>query len=436
MKGCKEKVGLFSNRKSSASTSQASRVSLQWSVPTLSGKPPSARGGHSSVITEAHLLIFGGHHYGSAGGFVYLNDLHRLNLKTSSWEEMLLPKELSRSRQPIEDSEKNMSIELPAPRYGHSAILLNEDKRMFIFGGRGVEGEAFRDIYFFDLKALAWMQVQWTTDSPAGRYGHAVASVDKEKMFIFGGWDGKKSMNDMWSFNSKSFTWRRPKCSGQPPTPRHNLSMIDLNQWTGVDDGLTSLLLYGGYTVVSNALPVYNKDVYILNVADLCWSRPRLVGEYPPGSFGQSMNLAGATSEAKIALILGGWSGTDSTPLFIGDKQVRDLVRETARKERILSNENDANERTEKRNRRKRKMQHEQDLRCASSHARVLDLQAMEWHCVSAHGVAVANRYGHTSNIVGRHVFLFGGWDGNRALDQLVVGELSIDLASTPISDC
>ncbi|KAG3028349.1 hypothetical protein PC121_g7256 [Phytophthora cactorum] len=414
-----EELAVSSRRKSDALASRASRVSLHWSVPSLEGKPPSARGGHSAALAGTHLLIFGGHYFGSAGGFVYLNDLHRLDLGTSSWAEVIFPKEQPRRRQQVDEAEADPVV-LPAPRYGHSAILLNNTERMFVFGGRGAQGEAFRDMFFFDLNAMAWLQVQWTTDCPAGRYGHAVASVDDEKMFVFGGWDGKKSMNDLWVFDSTTFTWRRPKSSGKPPSPRQNLSMEGLS---GNEDSPPSLLLYGGYTVMPDALPVYNKDVYVFDVAAMAWSRPRLVGEYPPGTFGQSLNLAGAGSGAELAVLLGGWSGTERTPLFMGDKHIRELVRQESREQRLASS---SNQREEKRKKRERKKQHERDLRAASSYARVLDVHNMEWHRVSAYGVAVANRYGHTSTLVGPHLFVFGGWDGNRALNQLVVGELSI----------
>ncbi|KAG1683126.1 hypothetical protein DVH05_016792 [Phytophthora capsici] len=421
MKEGPEELAVSSRRKSDALASRAGRVSLQWSMPTLEGKSPSARGGHSAVLAGTQLLIFGGHYFGSAGGFVYLNDLHRLDLGTSSWAEVVFPKEQPNRRQQIDEGDIEPQIVLPAPRYGHSALLLNGGERMFIFGGRGAQGEAFRDMFFFDLNAMAWLQVQWTTDCPTGRYGHAVASVDDENMFVFGGWDGKKSMNDLWLYDSLAFTWRRPKCSGKAPTPRHNLSMVSLSSTE--DDSPPSLLLYGGYTVLPDVLPVYNKDVFVFDVAAMAWSRPRLVGEYPLGTFGHSMSLAGAGSGAELAMMLGGWSGTERTPLFMGDKQVRELVRQEDREKRLAGG---ANQREDKRQKRERKKQHERELRSASSYARVLDVQNMEWHRVSAYGVAVANRYGHTSTLVGPHLFLFGGWDGNRALNQLVVGELSI----------
>ncbi|KAJ8576274.1 hypothetical protein ON010_g2938 [Phytophthora cinnamomi] len=424
MKEGPEERAVSTHRKSDVLASRAGRVSLQWSMPALEGKPPSARGGHSAVLAGTQLLIFGGHYFGSEGGFVYLNDLHRLDLGTSTWAEVVFPKEQPRRRQQIDEGEMDPPVVLPTPRYGHSALLLNGGERMFVFGGRGSRGEAFRDMFFFDLGAMAWLQVQWTTDCPVGRYGHAVASVDDEKMFVFGGWDGKKSMNDLWAFDSATFTWRRPKCSGKPPTPRQNLSMVDLS--SNGEGGPPSLLLYGGYTVIPEALPVYNKDVHVFDIASMAWSRPRLVGEYPPGTFGQSMNLAGAGSGAELAVLLGGWSGTERTPLFMGDKQVRELVRLEDREQRLASSNNGTSQREENRKKRERKRQHKRELRGASPYARVLDVQNMEWHRVTAYGVAVANRYGHTSTLVGPHLFLFGGWDGNRALNQLVVGELSI----------
>ncbi|KAG2524967.1 hypothetical protein JM18_005078 [Phytophthora kernoviae] len=286
----------------------------------------------------------------------------------------------------MDEGDINPQVVLPAPRYGHSALILNGGERMFVFGGRGASGESFRDMFFFDLGAMAWLQVQWTTDCPAGRFGHAAASVDDEKMLIFGGWDGRKSMNDLWSFDSTTFTWCRPKCSGKPPTPRQNLSMADLSG--SVEGGPPMLVLYGGYTVLPEALPVYNKDVYVLDVTAMAWSRPRLVGEYPPGTFGQSMNLAGAGSGAELAVLLGGWSGTERTPLFMGDKQLRELVKQEAREQRLASSNNKGdNQRDETRKKRERKKQHERDLRSASSYARVLDVQNMEWHRVSAHVV-------------------------------------------------
>lgn len=370
--------------------SAASQVDVTWSTPAIDGDPPSARGGHSAVLAGEMLFVFGGHYFGSQGKFVYLNDLHRLDLAASAWGEVVFP--------------KRDDVVLPRPRYNHSALLLNGGSRMFVFGGKGEGALVLRDMFFLDLAALAWFQVQWTTDCPTARFGHGVASVNDATMVVFGGWDGKASMNDLWTFDSTTFTWHHPKCSGKPPTPRQDLSMERV-----VDSD--TMLIYGGYTVVPGELPMYNKDVYLFNAATKAWSRPRLVGEYPLATFGQSLCAIG-----DMAILLGGWSGTERTPLFMGDKQVRELAKMMAREERLASGQEES---------KPRKRERTQELRTASSYARALDVHRLEWFRIRSSGVEVPNRYGHTATLVGPHIFIFGGWDGNRALHQLVVGEIS-----------
>lgn len=391
-------------RDAHAEPSRASRVEITWSVPAIDGVAPCARGGHSAVLADTHVLVFGGHYFGGDGSFAYLNDLFRLDLSTSTWYEIVF---------------KDPDAVLPAPRYNHSALLLRGGTRMFVFGGRGASHQTpvLRDMFFFDLLDMAWLHVQWTTESPAGRFGHACASVDDVHMVVFGGWDGKKSMNDLWVFDTNAFTWRKPKCAGKAPTPRQNHSMLPVASSSSSNAAAalntSMLIVYGGYTVLPDALPVYNKDIYLFDVDAMAWSRPRLVGEYPPGTFGQSM----CVQNSELAFVLGGWSGTERSPLYMGDKQVRELTAMAAREERLASGQESS---------KPSKRAHALALKRASSYARVLDVQSMQWYAPVAHGVAVANRYGHSCTLVGPHVFLFGGWDGNRALNQLVVGEFQV----------
>jgi hypothetical protein len=419
----------------------ASRVELTWTIPVIDGDAPSARGGHSAVLAGEMLYIFGGHYFGSQGAFVYLNDLHRLDLRTSAWAEIVFPKKKKKWGKiqgiTAEDGEDDQPI-VPSPRYNHSAVLLNGGGRMFVFGGRGDgqganvskngEGAALRDMFFLDLDALAWFQVQWTTDSPRGRFGHGCVEVDDARMAVFGGWDGATSMNDLWIFDSHTFTWQQPKCRGKPPTARHSMSMVR----AGGSTTSTTLMVYGGYSVLSGQLPVYNKDIFLLDVDSLTWSRPRLVGEYPSATFGHGACLvdaevAGKTDggeEEQFALIFGGWSGTERSPLYMGDKNVRDLVKMEAREQRLTGGETAAHDGSVER--RRWTEDRTRELQQSSSNARVLDVTRMEWFRPRARGIEIGNRYGHSATRVGPHVFLFGGWDGNRALNQLVVGQVSI----------
>ncbi|KAJ0412240.1 hypothetical protein ATCC90586_006626 [Pythium insidiosum] len=375
---------------------RAGHVEIEWSLPKIEGDAPCPRGGHSAVLADTQLLIFGGHYFGGHGAFVYLNDLHRLDLETSTWHAIPFP-------------ERDAVV--PRPRYDHRALLLNGGTRMFVFGGRSEGGAVCRDMFFLDLTTVTWLQVQWTTESPAGRFGHGLAALDDAVMWLFGGWDGHRSMNDLWAFDSTAFMWQRPTCHGKAPTPRHGHSMVPLSS--------DLLMVYGGYTVKGGdtmTLPVYNKDIYLLDVETRTWSRPRLTGEYPVATFGQSLCL-----HNELAFLVGGWAGTERTPLYMGDKQVRALVQMLAREERLGSGSSTSSK--EQRATRKR---HTRELKTTSPTLRVLDVTRMQWFRVVSHGIAVSNRYGHSCTIVGPHLFVFGGWDGNRALNQLVVGEFTV----------
>ena len=76
------------------------------------------RGGHTSTLTGASLIVFGGHYFeGGKTGFVYLNDTHVLDVNQSRW---IKPK---------------IKGTPPPGRYGHSAVLAGA--RVIIFGGKG-----------------------------------------------------------------------------------------------------------------------------------------------------------------------------------------------------------------------------------------------------------------------------------------------------------
>lgn len=412
----------------------ASSVEVSWTQPPIDGDAPSARGGHSAVLAGELLYIFGGHYFGSHGAFVYLNDLHRLDLRMSAWAEIVFPKRKKQwgKIEGITAADADDEVVMPSPRYGHSAVLMNGGSRMFVFGGRGDsqgggkakagDSAALRDMFFLDMDALGWFQVQWTTDCPRARFGHGCEALDAERMVVFGGWDGTTSMNDLWLFDSSTFTWKQPKCSGKPPPARQNMSMARV----GGPNESTTVMIYGGYSVLPGQLPAYNKDIFLLDGDSMTWSRPRLVGEYPTPTFGHGACLLDLASTDKkdgeqVAIVLGGWSGTERSPLFMGDKQVRELVKMEAREQRLASGDT-----TKDSERRQWTEARTRELQQSSSYARVLDVKRMEWFRPRAQGVEVSSRYGHSVTRVGPHVFIFGGWDGNRALNHLMVGQVTL----------
>ena len=45
----------------------------------------------------------------------------------------------------------------------------------------------------------------------------------------------------------------------------------------------------------------------------------------------------------------------------------------------------------------------------------------MCWEKAKYEGNAPRNRYGHTATSIGPHILIFGGWEYNRATNQVVV---------------
>ncbi|ETV79299.1 hypothetical protein H257_07351 [Aphanomyces astaci] len=351
-------------------------------MPTMDGLPPSARGGHTTLLAGQRIVVFGGHYFGGEGSFVYLNDTHALDLETSTWCQV------------------KCEGKPPAPRYNHTATLIGT--KMFVFGGKGAKGALYRDMFYLDLETWHWFSVNWTTESPSERFSHSALAVGN-KLVIFGGWDGtNKTFKDLWVFDTESFAWIKPKVTGTPPPPRHGHTMVLL------EDG--RILVFGGYalkTTPGDITGEYFNDVYTLDTETMVWTRPRTTGDFPLGTFGHSASVF----DGHKLYVLGGWSGTERSPLFLGDKPLQETAKTLAREQRLQSGA-DVSVKSFK-----------SDL-AKSKYVHVFDCAAMEWSSPLGAGVPVSNRYGHTCTVVGPHLFLFGGWDGNRALHQLVVADL------------
>jgi N-acetylneuraminic acid mutarotase len=240
-----------------------------------SGKLPGGRCGASLVYADGKLVTFGGHYYGGADKFEYENETWLLDTEKLVWHKM------------------NCKGEIPPPRYGHSAHLLGS--RMFIFGGKGRNGENYKDIYYLDLVEWRWVAVDTVSTGPSARFYHASELVGK-RIVIHGGWNGHDVFEDLWVFNTDTFAWMQPRVNGFAPSPRYGHSM------TLLGDG--RLMLFGGVTFDNkNGIPHYNNDVRQLDTETMTWARPKINGHTPTGRYGHTATLI---DDGCIA-IFGGW---------------------------------------------------------------------------------------------------------------------------------
>jgi len=159
------------------------------------------------------MCVFGG--YDSKR---YLNDFHRYHFESSTWSPMTV----SSGSAPCTlcghvgavDTDK-MS---PSPRGGHTAVV-HED-RMYVFGG--CDGwNYFNDCYVFDFERYLWTAVRISGTAPGARSAPAtVVHPGRNAMYVFGGYDGARSLNDLFCLDLGTHEWEHMQTNGTPPSPR------------------------------------------------------------------------------------------------------------------------------------------------------------------------------------------------------------------------
>eukprot|EP00775_Hariotina_reticulata_P010210 gene10210-10371_t len=151
------------------------------------GNSPSSRGLHSMVKVGRGLYVFGG----APQQGPMLNDLHRLDLDTLTWEQL----------QPAGDT--------PHVRCSTAAAAVDQQYIVYIGGAfYGDSGglEMLGDVHVLDTKANAWLEVAVEGDLPAARNAAVIAPLlspagaehhAANKLLLYGGWRAfKETYND------------------------------------------------------------------------------------------------------------------------------------------------------------------------------------------------------------------------------------------------
>src|SRR5439155_25260329 len=111
----------------------------------------------------------------------------------------------------------------PSGRYGQTAIYDPVRDRMVVFGGSD-GSNFFNDVWALSFAGTpAWSQLAPGSPNPrTGRYQHT-ANYDpvRDRMVVFGGYDGTSLRNDVWSLSfAGTPAWNPLAPVGTPPTAR------------------------------------------------------------------------------------------------------------------------------------------------------------------------------------------------------------------------
>ncbi|KAH8828334.1 hypothetical protein DL96DRAFT_1602742 [Flagelloscypha sp. PMI_526] len=165
--------------------------------------------------------------------------------------------------------------DLPPPCRAHTATLVDNRRLVIIGGGQG--GTYYDTIYVLDTLTRQWSRpvVEGSTTAggkpimPTPRRAHT-AVLYMGRIWIFGGGDGEKALNDVWCLEvgypetrSSAMTpwkWHGPlHCAGPTPNPRgyHTATLVD------------KVMLVSAFG-----------DIWCLNLETLIWSMVNLQKSY------------------------------------------------------------------------------------------------------------------------------------------------------------
>ncbi|CUA75342.1 Tip elongation aberrant protein 1 [Rhizoctonia solani] len=238
------------------------------------GDAPSPRGLHQSVLNGYRLVVWGGiPSHNRSSGPPKDNSVYVLNTSSNKWTK--------RSIRPA-----------PSARFWHAACLCGD--KLMVFGGAESHDRVLNDLWSLDLtkldqRNLAWERVEVAdgSPSPAKRGGHAMITYHN-KLFVFGGFTGKGSLNDMWCFDLTTRVWTELKYSGDTPTPRAFFAS------TLVDD---VMYVSGGVGKGAKALG----DTYSFKLNEQVWYKLPDLDLQPSAMWGHSL----VAHEGRVYLIGG-----------------------------------------------------------------------------------------------------------------------------------
>ncbi|KAJ2715913.1 hypothetical protein H4R19_000941 [Coemansia spiralis] len=183
------------------------------------GSIPEPREGHTATFIGRTMFVFGGELESRACD----DNLYAYNMANSTWYRV------------------PMQGEALLGRKGHTAVAVGS--KMHVFGGTA-EGHFLNDLVSFDVRAASKHGPRWNFDgagsrssqvsmrrdeiAPPPRAGHS-CSVYPGSIYVFGGMNGERCFNDLWTYDMELRRWSLITPHGATPPARygHASAVVD-----------------------------------------------------------------------------------------------------------------------------------------------------------------------------------------------------------------
>jgi len=152
----------------------------------------------------------------------------------------------------------------PSKRFKHTATAFG--KYVVFIGGQETDTKRFNEIIYFDTQTQAFFRPIIKGDVPPNFSRHTAVLV-KNRIFVFGGFDGFGTNFELAVFNPATFTWTnidRSQVRGDLPLPRTNHAAAAIGNKLYIFGGNNTNALTGQYQVLD--------DFYSLDTDSLTWT--------------------------------------------------------------------------------------------------------------------------------------------------------------------
>lgn len=252
-------------------------VNLEWKKIIAEGIPANLRYGHTAVLYQRKLYVFGGKT--KVNNYPYIPDLEVFSLDDRTWAN------------PVLYTKSILKV-----RRNHVAKIIGH--QMLIHGGISEDDEYLNDCYLLSFSPLKWLSVSINTDDepsptlawhtcclvlpsdqmysaklsiyklPDQNIGRRSISKIKEKgLYFFGGKSSEEGplKNDVWilKIGKKPLEWIKLTTNGNPPIPRYAHSM------NFYEEG-NYLIIHGGRNDSYSDSFALN-DTYLLELSRFDW---------------------------------------------------------------------------------------------------------------------------------------------------------------------
>ena len=319
---------------------------MYWSRAPVSGIRHTALRAHTTTLVGTNVYVFGG-----CDSRACFNSLYVLDADAFYW------------------SAPHVVGDIPVPLRAMTCTAVG--KKLVVFGGG--DGPAYyNDVYVLDTVNFRWSKPRIIGDRvPSKRRAHT-ACLYKNGIYVFGGGDGVRALNDIWRLDVSDTTkmsWKlisgpssSQESDGRSPGPGarsrdlrpkargyHTANMVgskliiyggsdggecfndvwvydvETHVWKAVHIPVTYRRLSHTATIVGSYLFVigghdgneYSNDVLLLNLVTMSWDRRKVYGLPPSGR-----GYHGTVLHDSRLLVIGGFDGSE----VFGDAWILELA--------------------------------------------------------------------------------------------------------------